>query len=68
MILQVIIVQFGGVWFQTASLGIVQWVACIGFGAGTLVWGQVSVHLTLEFFNKTVILDCNIYPNQFQKY
>jgi hypothetical protein len=41
MISQVLIVQFGGRWFSTASLTLDQWLWCILFGIGVLLWGQV---------------------------
>ncbi|KAF4525203.1 hypothetical protein B566_EDAN008309 [Ephemera danica] len=39
--LTVIIVQFGGVAFSTKSLSLEQWLWCLFFGFGTLLWGQV---------------------------
>jgi Ca2+ transporting ATPase len=41
MILQVLIVQFGGFWFSTAALNLEQWLWCVAFGVGALLWGQV---------------------------
>jgi Ca2+ transporting ATPase len=41
MILQVVIVQFGGYWFSTAALNLEQWLWCVAFGVGTLLWGQI---------------------------
>ncbi|KAJ6215836.1 hypothetical protein RDWZM_010336, partial [Blomia tropicalis] len=38
---QVIIVQWGGRPFNTASLTLEQWMWCILFGVGVLVWGQL---------------------------
>lgn len=38
---QVVIVQFGGIAFSTAPLTLEQWLWCVFFGVGTLVWGQV---------------------------
>jgi len=38
---QVLIVQFGSVFFSTAALTIDQWLWCILFGIGDLIWGQV---------------------------
>ncbi|XP_041984230.1 plasma membrane calcium-transporting ATPase 3 isoform X16 [Aricia agestis] len=38
---QVIIIQFGGMAFSTAGLSVDQWLWCLFFGAGTLVWGQL---------------------------
>uniref|UniRef100_A0AC35FMI3 Calcium-transporting ATPase n=1 Tax=Panagrolaimus sp. PS1159 TaxID=55785 RepID=A0AC35FMI3_9BILA len=39
--LQVVIVEFGGEWFSTAPLEWHLWLACLGFGVGTLIWGQI---------------------------
>lgn len=36
-----LIVQFGGRPFSTASLTLEQWAWCVFFGAGVLVWGQL---------------------------
>ncbi|KAL4712465.1 hypothetical protein ACJJTC_007481 [Scirpophaga incertulas] len=38
---QVVIIQFGGMAFSTAGLSVDQWLWCLFFGAGTLVWGQL---------------------------
>ena len=38
---QVVIVQYGGVAFSTAALTLDQWLWCIFFGFGVLVWGQL---------------------------
>lgn len=38
---QVFIIQFGGMAFSTAPLTIEQWMWCIFFGVGTLLWGQI---------------------------
>uniref|UniRef100_A0A6G1SG14 Calcium-transporting ATPase n=1 Tax=Aceria tosichella TaxID=561515 RepID=A0A6G1SG14_9ACAR len=38
---QVFIVQYGGVAFSTAALTLEQWLWCIFFGVGVLVWGQL---------------------------
>ncbi|VDM92814.1 unnamed protein product [Litomosoides sigmodontis] len=41
MIAQIFIVQFGGRWFSTAALNLEQWLWCLAFGVGALLWGQV---------------------------
>ncbi|KAM7341368.1 plasma membrane calcium-transporting ATPase 3 isoform 4-T4 [Cochliomyia hominivorax] len=41
MISQVVIVQYGNVAFSTKALSLDQWLWCIFFGLGTLVWGQL---------------------------
>ena len=38
---QIIIVEFGSIAFSTTKLTLQQWVWCIFFGLGTLVWQQV---------------------------
>ncbi|XP_054163372.1 plasma membrane calcium-transporting ATPase 2-like isoform X2 [Oppia nitens] len=40
-IAQVVIVQYGGRPFNTAALTVDQWMWCVLFGAGVLVWGQL---------------------------
>ncbi|VDM30978.1 unnamed protein product [Hydatigera taeniaeformis] len=40
---QIIIVQFGGVALSTMPLDVEQWMWCIFFGLGTLLWGQVLI-------------------------
>ena len=42
---QVLIVQFGSLAFSTAPLTIDQWLWCVLFGVGDLIWGQVTVRL-----------------------
>ncbi|GLG98876.1 Calcium-transporting ATPase sarcoplasmic/endoplasmic reticulum type [Gryllus bimaculatus] len=39
--LQVVIIEFGDVAFSTAGLTVEQWLWCLFFGFGTLLWGQV---------------------------
>lgn len=38
---QIIIIEFGGIAFSTSPLNLEQWVWCIFFGLGTLVWQQL---------------------------
>ena len=40
---KVIIVQLAGPWFSTAPLTLEQWMWCLFFGAGALLWGQVCI-------------------------
>ncbi|KAL7062823.1 hypothetical protein AAHC03_01458 [Spirometra sp. Aus1] len=42
-VLQILIVQFGGYAFSTKALDIDQWMWCLFFGIGELVWGQVPL-------------------------
>ena len=39
--LQILIIQFGGLFFKTAALTFEQWLWCLFFGLGELLWGQV---------------------------
>lgn len=41
MLTQLFIVQFGGEAFSTVKLTLEQWLWCILFGVGTLIWGQI---------------------------
>lgn len=38
---QVVIIQYGNVAFSTKKLTLEQWLWCLFFGIGTLVWGQL---------------------------
>jgi hypothetical protein len=42
MVAHVLIVEFGGLWFQTTGLTWQQWLVCLGFGVSELLWAQVS--------------------------
>lgn len=44
-IAQILIIQFGGVWFSTAVLDSEQWIVCIALGLSTLVFGQVRIKI-----------------------
>jgi len=53
VLLQVIIVEFGSYAFSTVSLTTDQWLWCLLFGCGELLWGQVSkTRITISLFNK----------------
>lgn len=43
LVLQIIIVTFGGIAFRCSpwGLGIVPWIICVGFGLGALLWRVV---------------------------
>ncbi|XP_043071828.1 plasma membrane calcium-transporting ATPase 2 isoform X5 [Drosophila grimshawi] len=41
MISQVLIIQYGKMAFSTKALSLDQWLWCVFFGIGTLVWGQL---------------------------
>jgi len=42
---QILIVEFGSAFFWTKAITIDQWMWCIFFGFGTLVWGQLIISL-----------------------
>lgn len=48
-ILQVLIVEFGGIVFSTSKLSASQWLWCLFLGVGVLLWGQVCVFILLRF-------------------
>ncbi|XP_076344355.1 plasma membrane calcium-transporting ATPase 2-like isoform X3 [Tachypleus tridentatus] len=50
---QIIIVQFGGYAFSTSGLTIDQWLWCIFFGCGTLLWGQLITTIPTKKIPKT---------------
>lgn len=39
--MQLFIIQYGKMAFSTKALTLEQWLWCVFFGFGTLVWGQV---------------------------
>ncbi|KAI1703319.1 plasma membrane calcium-transporting ATPase 3 [Ditylenchus destructor] len=49
MISQLLIVQFGGRWLSTSPLSLDQWYWCMGFGVGTLIWGQVVTTIPTDW-------------------
>uniref|UniRef100_A0A0N4Z4H1 Calcium-transporting ATPase n=1 Tax=Parastrongyloides trichosuri TaxID=131310 RepID=A0A0N4Z4H1_PARTI len=51
-ILQILIVQFGGRWFQTAPLTVEQWLWCLALGIGTLLWGQIVTSIPIHCIAK----------------
>ncbi|XP_061400205.1 plasma membrane calcium-transporting ATPase 3-like [Musca vetustissima] len=38
---QIIIIQYGSLAFSTKALSLEQWLWCVAFGMGTLLWGQI---------------------------
>uniref|UniRef100_A0A6B0VFM2 Calcium-transporting ATPase n=1 Tax=Ixodes ricinus TaxID=34613 RepID=A0A6B0VFM2_IXORI len=50
---QVIIVQYGSMFFQTKALSLDQWLWCVFFGCGTLVWGQFVTTMPTKRIPKT---------------
>jgi len=53
---QIIIIQFGGQAFSTSQLNLEQWVWCILFGVGTLVWQQVITSIPIGSLGKSMEL------------
>jgi hypothetical protein len=49
-VLQILIVQFGGMAFYTQALTLDQWMWCVFLGLGDLLWGQVKKLLTCYTF------------------
>ncbi|VDK22292.1 unnamed protein product [Taenia asiatica] len=54
-VLQVIIVQFGGYAFSTHPLNVEQWLWCIFFGLGSLIWGQLVISVPVWVIPKHLI-------------
>ncbi|CAB3380994.1 Hypothetical predicted protein [Cloeon dipterum] len=44
-VLQILIIEFGSAFFSTKALSIDQWMWCLLFGVGTLLWGQLIISL-----------------------
>ncbi|KAI6210887.1 Calcium-transporting ATPase [Aphelenchoides besseyi] len=56
-VFQFIFVHFGGRWFSTAKLDVVQWTVCIGFGIGTLLWHQLVITIPSAWIPLSVDVD-----------
>ncbi|KAL3086921.1 hypothetical protein niasHT_021785 [Heterodera trifolii] len=56
LILQFVIVQFGGRWFSTAPLKWEQWLWCLAFGVGSLLWAQVVTSIPTKGFPKSLTI------------
>ncbi|KAL5111544.1 hypothetical protein TcWFU_002277 [Taenia crassiceps] len=54
-VLQVIIVQFGGYAFSTHPLNVEQWLWCIFFGLGSLIWGQLVISVPVWVIPKHLL-------------
>ncbi|VDD74998.1 unnamed protein product [Mesocestoides corti] len=54
-VLQVIIVQFGGYAFSTHPLPVEQWLWCIFFGLGSLIWGQLVISVPVSVIPKRCV-------------
>jgi len=53
---QIFIIQYGGQAFSTSQLTVEQWVWCILFGVGTLVWQQIITTIPIGSFGKSMEL------------
>ncbi|XP_046911499.2 plasma membrane calcium-transporting ATPase 2 isoform X1 [Dermatophagoides farinae] len=51
LFIQVCIIQFGSIWFNTCPLDLSQWMWCLAFGFSMLVWGQITTTMTLKTRN-----------------
>uniref|UniRef100_A0AAF5I4Q7 Calcium-transporting ATPase n=1 Tax=Strongyloides stercoralis TaxID=6248 RepID=A0AAF5I4Q7_STRER len=53
---QIFIVQFGGRWFSTAPLNLEQWLWCLAFGVGDLLWGQVVTSIPTKALSENLTI------------
>jgi len=53
---QIIIIQFGGQAFSTSKLNLEQWIWCVFFGVGTLVWQQIITSIPVGSLGKSMEL------------
>uniref|UniRef100_A0A183BU83 Cation_ATPase_C domain-containing protein n=1 Tax=Globodera pallida TaxID=36090 RepID=A0A183BU83_GLOPA len=49
IIVQFAVVQYGGRWFSTKPLTLFQWLCCVAFGVGSLLWAQVIATIPTKF-------------------
>ncbi|KAF8372116.1 mca-3 [Pristionchus pacificus] len=59
---QILIVQFGGRWFSTAPLTVEQWLWCLAFGVGTLLWGQIVTSIPTGSLPATMTIGAGEVP------
>lgn len=45
---QVVIIQYGMLAFNTKELALDQWMWCLLFGIGTLLWGQLIISVKVD--------------------
>lgn len=65
---QILIVQFGNVYFSTASLTFFQWTICIFLGLSTLLFGQVTkknskINFFIKIFRLWLPFQVSVYQN-----
>uniref|UniRef100_A0A0N5A725 Calcium-transporting ATPase n=1 Tax=Parastrongyloides trichosuri TaxID=131310 RepID=A0A0N5A725_PARTI len=53
---QIFIIQFGGRWFSTAPLNLEQWLWCLAFGVGDLLWGQVVTSIPTKALSENLTI------------
>merc|ERR1719309_1478950 len=53
---QILIIEVGGVAFSTTKLNAEQWIWCIFFASGTLVWQQIITSIPIGSFGKSMEL------------
>ncbi|GMT24756.1 hypothetical protein PFISCL1PPCAC_16053 [Pristionchus fissidentatus] len=59
---QILIVQFGGRWFSTSPLSVEQWLWCLAFGVGTLLWGQIVTSIPTGSLPETMTIGAGEVP------
>jgi Ca2+ transporting ATPase len=63
-LIQILLVQYGSMIFSCVALSLDQWMWCVLFGTGTLLWNQVRLYnLIATFYIKTLL----IYPRGKEK-
>uniref|UniRef100_A0A183BP50 Calcium-transporting ATPase n=1 Tax=Globodera pallida TaxID=36090 RepID=A0A183BP50_GLOPA len=56
LIVQFVIVEFGGRWFSTEPLTLDQWLWCLAFGVGSLLWAQVVTTIPTKGLPKSLTI------------
>merc|ERR1719438_398443 len=61
---QILIIQFGGVAFSTTKLNAEQWIWCVFFGLGVLLWQQVVTTVPTSIFGSRMEDDSSVIEKQ----
>merc|ERR1719431_1095526 len=61
---QILIIQFGGVAFSTTRLNAEQWIWCVFFGLGVLLWQQVVTTVPTSIFGSRMEDDSSVIEKQ----
>merc|ERR1719410_525108 len=61
---QILIIQFGGVAFSTTKLNAEQWIWCVFFGLGVLLWQQVVTTVPTSIFGGKMEDDSSVIEKQ----